>query len=618
MTPALAALPLLTLVSGTVAAVPGDADPAPVRLAVIRGALLTGAVGAVGTEALSAVHLLSSGTVVLLWALAVVAAAALAVRRRPGIRLPRLDVPAWVLVAGVAALAVAELVVAVVAVPDNADSLSYHLPRVEHWAQDGSVAFYPTAIHRQAGTSPGAEYLLLQLRLLAGPDEFDNLVQWLAALGCAVVASRIAAQLGAGRIGQLLTAVTVASAPMVALESTSTQTDLVVAFWVACGASLALDRGGTGWLGLAAGLTTLTKVNGLAVLAPFLVLWLVRRAPRGWRVSARDAALVALLAALVAGPFLVRSQQEWGNPLGDPDMRSIALGRHDPAAITINGVRVAATVLATTSGTVNAHVVGAVDGLAHWLHIRDADPRMTFGGMPFGPVALPYPDEDHAAYPIQALAVLVALGLGLVRRRPYAVAVAASLLVTAALIAWQPWINRLILPTFVAGTPLVGWAADRLLARWRRAGPVLVAVVVLVAGVRAGYTVWAGQPRPLGTANSVLTIARQHGRYVRARDLEGPYRQAAQRIAASGATRVGLLQTNVGLEYPWWIELRRAGAAPTIVSLTSVLPRHPAPRMDTVDAVVCTLPADVCTQWTLPGWAAVAYPGVTVLLREKR
>ena len=59
-------------------------------------------------------------------------------------------------------------------------------------------------------------------------------------------------------------------------------------------------------------------------------------------------------------------------------------------------------------------------------------------------------------------------------------------------------------------------------------------------------------------------------------------------------------------------------ATPTIVSLTSVLPRHPAPRMDTVDAVVCTLPADVCTQWTLPGWTAVAYPGVTVLLREKR
>jgi hypothetical protein len=362
-------------------------------------------------------------------------------------------------------------------------------------------------------------------------------------------------------------------------------------------------------------------VNGLAVLAPFLLLWLIRQVPHDRRRAALGTAVVVVVALLVAGPFLVRAQREWGSPLGDPDLRGIALGRHDPAALTVNGVRIAATVLGTTSDAVNARMVESVDGLSHALHIADTDPLLTFGGAPFAPVALPFPDEDHSAYPIQALAVLVALGVALLgRRRPalvrgYAGAAALSLLLTAALLAWQPWINRLILPTFVAGTPLVGWAADRFLGTGRRWRPVLVSVLVLVVGVRGAYAVWAGQPRPLGTVNSVLAIPREHGRYVRARGLEEAYRQAAQRIAASGgATRVGLLQNNVALEYPWWVELRRAGADPVVVSLTSVLPHHPAPGIGTVDAALCTLAPPDCTQWTPAGWTTVSYPGVTVLL----
>src|SRR5437762_3259193 len=231
-----ALLPVLTLVFGVVAGYPGGAVVAPVRLAVLRAGLAVGAFGVLATEALSALHALTPAAVRATWALAVVLSGALALRRLRValvVRPRRLPWPAWVVLGGLAALSLAELVVALVAAPNNADSLSYHLPRVEHWVQQRSVEFYPTAIHRQAGTSPGAEYLLLHLRLLAGFEEFPNLLQWLAALGCAVAVSRIAAQLGAGRAGQLLAATAVLTAPMVALEATSTQTDLVVAFWVA-------------------------------------------------------------------------------------------------------------------------------------------------------------------------------------------------------------------------------------------------------------------------------------------------------------------------------------------------------------------------------------------------
>ncbi|OLB81407.1 MAG: hypothetical protein AUI14_03480 [Actinobacteria bacterium 13_2_20CM_2_71_6] len=650
MTAWFALLPVLTLVFAAVAGYPAGADPAPVRLAVIRGALATGALGVVSAEALSVVHLLTPLGVRAMWALSAVVAGLLALRRfrvlapfgafRVGAlraRLAGIGVAGWVLVAGLGLLALAELVVAVVAAPNNADSLSYHLPRIENWAQNGSVAFFPTEIHRQAGNPPGAEYLLLHLRLLAGPEEFYNILQWAAALGCAVVASRIAAQLGAGRVGQLLTATTVLTAPLVALEATSTQTDLVVGFWVVSGAALAWAWGRTtwgeaGWLGLAIGLTAVTKVNGLAVLGPFVLVWAGAQVRR-WRPLVPKCAAVLAIAALLAGPFVVRAQQEWHDPMGDPALQTVALGRHDPAAVTINGVRIAATVLATTSGRVNSTIVDAVDGVAGWLHIPADDPKLVYGADRFGSVAQPFPDEDHAAYPIQALAVLLALAVALLGRRRdapvrwYAVASALSLVLTAALIAWQPWITRLILPTFLVCTPLVGWAADRLLDRSGLLGrhnrvrgiPAgLVGVLVLVAGARAAYAVWAGQPRPLGTVNSVLAVSREHDRYVRERWREVPYQQAAQRIARSGASRIGLIQDSVAWEQAWWIELRRAGVHPTIVSLTSALPKHPAPGIDTVDAALCTLPPPGCVPWVPKGWTVDVYPGVVVLLPPGR
>ncbi|MEK8108901.1 phospholipid carrier-dependent glycosyltransferase [Micromonospora sp. M12] len=180
----------------------------------------------------------------------------------------------------VGGLVLLELLVALLAEPNNFDSQTYHLPKVEHWVAQGDLDFWPTAIHRQVTIPPGAEYLLLHLRLLTGGDHLYNLVQWAAGVVCVPVAARITAQLGGGRRAQLLTAFVLASTPMVVLQATSTQTDLICAAWVACVATVVLDglRRRTGWgtvlaLGAATGLTALTKTSGLIAVGPLLVLW---------------------------------------------------------------------------------------------------------------------------------------------------------------------------------------------------------------------------------------------------------------------------------------------------------------------------------------------------------
>ena len=62
----------------------------------------------------------------------------------------------------IAFILVITLIVAISAPPNNYDSLTYHMARVAHWIQQGSVKYYPTAIERQNYAQPLTEYLIMQ------------------------------------------------------------------------------------------------------------------------------------------------------------------------------------------------------------------------------------------------------------------------------------------------------------------------------------------------------------------------------------------------------------------------------------------------------------------------
>ncbi|MEU9505437.1 hypothetical protein AB0D32_04040 [Micromonospora sp. NPDC048170] len=361
-------------------------------------------------------------------------------------------------------LLLVEFLIALLAEPNNFDSQTYHLPKVEHWVAQGGLGFWPTAIHRQVTIPPGAEYLLLHLRLFTGGDALHNLVQWAAGVGVLLAATRITAQLGGGRRAQLFTAFVLATTPMVALQATSTQTDLVCAAWAACAATLALDglrrRAGFGEmlaLGAATGLTALTKTSGLVAVGPMLLLWglaqlrLARAgsapepagppgrgtespdgsepdagrtdtdrtgasrtgASRPWRQVRRTvagSALILLVAAVVIGPFLARVTAEFGHPLGPPRLReSIPMERHDPASVLVNALRIAHTAFDTPLAPLRQAGAEAIVNGAGVIGVDPQDRAITFGRERF-PVPSWYPDEDRVAFPLAgALAVIGAV-----------------------------------------------------------------------------------------------------------------------------------------------------------------------------------------------------------------
>jgi hypothetical protein len=652
----------------------------PLRLAVVRAALATGAFAVLSVEILGALGALTAVATAGAWLAFLLAALGIAGwrwrRHRGSARAGRLRTrlrSRWqaygrgeqLLVVTIGALLLAELVVALLAEPNNYDSQTYHLPKVEHWVAQGSLDFWPTAIHRQVTIPPGAEYLLLHLRLFTGGDALYNLVQWAAGIGCLLVASRIAGQLGGSRRAQLITAFVVATTPMVTLQATSTQTDLVVAAWVGCVATLVLDglrrpatAGSVLALGTATGLTAITKTTGLIGAGPLLALWgvaqlkiaLARRpvdgtagtdGAGGGRVRAvlrvaGSAAAVLAVAAVITGPFLVRVDTEFGNPLGPPRLRdSIPMQRHDPAAVLVNLLRIGHTAFDTPLGPLRDSSAAAIERFATLVGVEPNDRAITFGQSRF-PVRSWYPDEDRVAFPLAGGLALIGAALALARPRTiagagtsaaagtaamaegrlgvgvvraYAGAVGVAVLLHAAMIKWQPWENRLLLYAVVLAAPLAGLWLDALFRRragaGRRSVATVAAVAVLATSALSGtLAISYGFPRRLVGAGSVLTTSDWGIRFLRRPQWAPEYRWAADRVDAAGARRIGLVQRNDDWEYPWWVLF--AQHDPTgrreIVALQSVLPGIAPADPASVDAIVCTGPRAACTRLVPPGW----------------
>jgi hypothetical protein len=620
-------LPGLTLALVAYAVRPAAGD---LRLAAVRAAVIVGAVAAVLVEALSAVRALTPPVLAVFWLCALVPASGAAVIRyrrdggRPAVPRLKLNRPEKILVLAVGGLMLAELLVALVSPPNNYDSQTYHLPKIEHWVVQRDVDFFPTRIHRQVTIAPGAEYLLLHLRLLTGGDGQYNLLQWCAGVGCVLAASRIAKQLGGDRRAQLITALVAGTTPILALEASSTQTDLVVAGWVACVATLVLDElrrptsvAAAALIGAATGLTALTKATGLLGAGPLLLVWAVAQARRAPLRLLVDGLVVAALAAALAGPYLYRLQTTYDNPLGPDYLRnSISMQRHDPAAVLVNALHIGHTALETPLAPLNDAAARAVDGLARALHVDPGDQRIVFWGATFPTLSWP-PDEDRASFPVQGTLVLLGAVVLLLRRgrpRLYAAAFLVSVLAYVATVKWQPWGNRLILFLLVLGAPLAGLWLAGVLTRPRRTAA-WAAILALTVGACAGWlAVGFGWPRRLVGHGSIFTESRIEQRFNRRPQWLGDYLWAADAVRAAGAHRVGLVQGEDTWEYPWWVLLHGADIEP----LQTLVPGHqPVVAPKDTDAIVCVADVSICRYYTPPGWQLTMHGTVGYALRPR-
>jgi hypothetical protein len=547
--------------------------------ALFSRAAIAGIVVTILTEALSLFGGLTRVWLVLGWTL-VLGAGVRLLRRHPPAPGPDASAPsmprsARAVVAGVLAITAA---VALLAPPNNWDSMTYHMPRVAHWSQAGSIAPYPTHILRQLWLGPWAEFAILHLYVVAGGDRLANLVQWLAFAGCIAGSALVAGALGGGPRARGLAAVACATVPMAISQATSTQNDLVASFWLLSLGYWVLrfraapSLAGAALVGVTAGLGVLTKLPVAFLQIPWLVAFgaVAERLDRrqAWRyVLAAGLVAVALNAGhLIRTVPLVRAEAATASSRGAespdrlaPDWTMYVNTTLDPRAVASNALRNATLHLTAPSTRLNGWLERAVLGVHRAIGFDPNDARTTLGE-PFpryhvGPFLM---HEDFVGNPLHFVAALLAGAVVWRRRvsgvpaRLWAALAATSALMFVAALKWQPWNSRLHLPLFVLACPLIGIAFGA-----RRRLTAACAIAVCLAAVPSLLATW---PRTLVGEGSVLTMPRDTQRFRNHPHLQAVYEAAADLVRDVRCREVGMVFGWDGPEYPLWPLVRaRAG-----------------------------------------------------------
>lgn len=581
--------------------------PASLREAFVRGTVVWGAILVVITELLSPFNALTVGGIAAAWIVASIAVFGFSAWRSPnsssrpvargrvGIAMLPITWPTDPLeraqLAIIGVILAVTLALAIMSAPSTWDALVYHLSRIEHWIQNGNVAPYPTQIPRQLWPAPGAEFLIMHERILAGSDRVVTLVQWLAFAGNIVVASRLAAQLGADRKGQIFAAFLTATLPSAVAQASGAQVELVFSFWLACTVSLALDvrdRGVTNTtsrdalvFGAAIGLTVFAKALAYVYLLPFM-LWLaiatVRRNPLQ---AARTFAIAAMIALAIVAPQYHRNFVVFGDVMGQKGADGVVNTTFSAAGFASNVMRNTLLHFGTRSTRLNNVLYDAVVAAHGPLGISANDTATSFA--PFVPVRLETA-EATASCPLHILLLVgVTIGLavgGLKRHRPqllYALSIVSAFFLFCFYLRWQPWHSRLHAPLLILAGALGGYALERI--RWRLAGPVLT----LVFAVGALPALLINPTRPLLLHQPVFKVPRERQYFASNPDWYPSYRGAADYLKKVGCDTVGLKIGGNDFEYAIWALLeQRFGAQPAIrhVQVTTESATGPATRQE--------------------------------------
>jgi Dolichyl-phosphate-mannose-protein mannosyltransferase len=232
----------------------------------------------------------------------------------------------------IVAVALAYVFALILGTPPNGwDPLNYHLARAAFWVQAHHIGYIRDAYDQRLNFNPpNAEVGIAFLMGVTRDERAAGLVQFLAALSCAVGVFALARRAHLSRAQAAWGALLFVLLPIVLLQSTDAKNDVVVASFLVAAAVFILDDT-TASLALAGVATALavgakfTAAYGLVLLAALALLAPTRRL---WPLRI----LTIAAGALIGSYWYLVNYHETGHLLGDQSGTGKLTAPFDPAA----------------------------------------------------------------------------------------------------------------------------------------------------------------------------------------------------------------------------------------------------------------------------------------------
>ncbi len=577
-------LPLLSLILLFLSAWSPDREW---RSAVLSAAVIFGVLVTASTEILSLFRLITFGLVLSFWLLVTIGCGFIYYQLiKKGKRsltlptIPRIPPVSLVLLIGIVFLVATVGLICLVAPPNNWDSMTYHMARVVHWIQNQSVAHYPTYYAAQLVHPPFAEFIIMHLQILSGSDRFANLVQWFSMIGSIIGVSLIAKQLGADRRGQILAVVFCVTIPMGILQSSSTQNDYVVGFFLVCLAHHILlvllytnypNPLTSAGIGASLGLAILTKTSGYIYALP-LMIWVVLSKLNHWRWKLiKQIGVVTVIALSLNLGHYLRSLDLYGSPIATAEY-----SKH--YNIEVYSLQ---TWVSNIIRNLSLHVdivrylglqrfitplTGKVEKLISLIHtglgVDMNDPRTTFPINSYRVPGISF-NENVAGNPLHLLLIVVAIALFLIYKKlrtdkqisGYMLSVIGGFLLLCLLLKIQPYQSRHHLSLFVMFSAIVSLVFCK---TWNRHILTVIAVILLVTSMP---WVFGNKFRPITAETNIFNTPRNELYFTNRRYLKEPYFQAVNFLKTTDCSNIGLslgwspTPSGMAWEYPFWVLL---------------------------------------------------------------
>lgn len=370
------------------------------------------------------------------------------------------------------------LVLSIIIPPNNWDSMTYHLPRIEHWIQNQSINYYPTENLRQIFHQPFAEYILLHIRLLTFSDYFLNALQLVFLFLSLKVIKLISEQLQIKSNGLYVILFIIISTPIILLEATTTQNDIVASFFFLSSLYFLLElknkfnTSAIFLLIISLALGFLTKASILIFIFPFMCIYGIYIIKNFSFLFLKPIIAGIFLFLLIVSPYLIRNYNASNQLLGDNSIVVLMKNNEvSPTNTTLNFARNILMNVTLPNEKWNNLIDKIVQKTELTLQGSINNPINTYGPKFKASFSI---NEDLSGQSILFFIFFISCCVGIFKYKLFRfqsylflIGILFSFLLFSAIFKWQPWGVRFFIPLYMLMAIQIGLFSEPFLTNKR-------------------------------------------------------------------------------------------------------------------------------------------------------